>query len=153
MQLPGHVVSDRGELARGLGEQICQADFTSAFGVAAVRWSIFICRIAGYFAAAISSAGLRLAATDHSMFDWPEQSQTSPTRTSSARGSDVFLALRPNLEGQSLGICGHRGSSTFQRPSPPAFVSTGPPPSETFTVLPGSAQPHTGIGTSRWKTM
>ena len=38
-------------------------------------------RILGKFAAAISSEELHIWDNDHSMFDWPEQSHTSPTKT------------------------------------------------------------------------
>ena len=39
-------------------------------------------RIRGWSAAAISSSGRSARLTGHSMFDWPEQIQTSPTRMS-----------------------------------------------------------------------
>src|SRR6187401_2610803 len=52
--------------------------FWSSIGYGAVRFCTVISRTSGCLASAVTRAGSSLAFTDHSMFDWPEQTNTSP---------------------------------------------------------------------------
>jgi hypothetical protein len=82
------------------------------------------------------------------MFDWPEQTQTSPTRT--------FLkvsVLRPatvNSNGPPA-LCGP--TKTSQRPRASAVALALSPRNETVTRSPGSAQPQTRALRPCCKTM
>ncbi len=87
--------------------------------------------------------------SDHSMFDWPEPSQTSPMRMSSS--SILFLPLTV-----SCAVC--------RRPSRPAGPLSSCPCRRPWswpcprragrsTSSPGSAQPQMGSGWSRCRTM
>ena len=74
----------------------------------------------------------------HCMFDWPEQSQTSPTSTSSK--VIVFLPLTVSVCGPPAGS----GSSvTDHLPSSSALAVLVWPAIVTVTSSPGSAQPQT----------
>ena len=79
------------------------------------------------------------------MLLWPEQSQTSPTRTSRTTRS-FTLRSRPSDEAAS----GFR--STRQRPSAPTVVVRSCPSNATRTASPAAPVPQTGTRTSRWRT-
>ncbi len=86
--------------------------------------------------------------TVNSMLDWPEQIQTSPTRTSSK--VTVLLPVTTSLKGPPAFWAGR---SARQAPSAPAVVPATLSPRRTSTFSPGSPQPQTGMGISRCKTM
>jgi len=76
-------------------------------------------RICGSFAAAISCAALLALETVNSMFDCPEQIQTSPTRMSRTNSSSPFEAIDISC-GPPAFIA---GSVTFQAPAVSAVPS------------------------------
>ena len=101
-------------------------------------------------AAAISSFGLLELATIHSMFDWPEQTQTSPTRM--LFKATLLLPVTVILNGPpAFGV----GISIFQLPILSAFVDCFALGQEasTFICSPGSAQPQIGTVDFCCKTM
>ena len=83
------------------------------------------------------------------MFDWPEPTQTSPTRTSF--NSILFLPLTVRVWGLPSAFLA--GSVTFQLPLPSALVLTLLSPNWTTTSSLGSAHPQIGSGLSRCRTM
>ena len=131
------------------GVAACQPEvFTVSAGVAAtlcptVRW-----RRSGLLAAAISPAASCAIRTGHSMFDWPEASQTSPTITS--RMVTVFFPVTTSSAGSAE--AGTAASVTRQRPLASVVVLTCWPLKETVTCSPASARPQTGRALSRCST-
>ena len=82
------------------------------------------------------------------MLDCPEQIQTSPKSTSrivASAGPETVRVWGPPA--------GNGPSLTAHRPSAPAVASADLPAIVTVTRRPGSAQPQTGAGASRCKTM
>ena len=84
------------------------------------------------------------------MLDWPEQSQTSPTRMSVS-----WMVSCPALTVIVSGPLplSRGGRVRRQRPSAFARVRAECGPTSTVTVRPGAAQPQIGRGWSRWRTM
>ena len=85
-----------------------------------------------------------------SIFDCPEQSQTSPIRmSSSTRGSpsSMVSVWGPPASGVSI--------RTLHRPDPSARTAAGSAPHEgvTVTLRPGSARPQMRASLLRWSTM
>ena len=81
-----------------------------------------------------------------SMFDWPAQTQTSPTATLPiVRWSPTVMLCGPPAS--------IRGRVTVQRPFTSATVLNSRPSNVTFTWRPGPAQPQIGIGMPRCSTM
>ena len=76
----------------------------------------------------------------------PEQSHTSPTRTSFT-STPFALRTRPSADA-SIGA-----RRTSQRPSAPAVADTDCPANVTVTRSPASAVPHTATGFPRCSTM
>ena len=113
--------------------------FTSVCGVTSVTCGTLKWRMRGLFAAAISSFAFFEPATVISMFDCPEQNQTSPTSTSFS--STVFLPFTVNFAPVLFAFSA--GSATVHLP-PAAVVSAFCPPNSTVTFSPSSAQPQTG---------
>src|SRR5262245_22917038 len=103
----------------------------------------------GCLAAAIVSFGSADCSSDHSMFDWPEPSHTSPIRTSSS--SRVLLPLIVIV--WPLALAANFGRATFQLPFSSALAVALLPPNDTVTDSSLSAQPQTVTGLSRWTTM
>lgn len=94
------------------------------------------------------------------MFDWPEQSQLSPTSTSSIFTDSGPLAGKPAGPSDSVMdmTCGVllafiESRTTFHVPSLSAVADLTWPPNSTVTFLPAGAQPHTGTLASLWMTM
>src|SRR5262249_33260666 len=107
-----------------------------------------IMRILENLAAARSRSGSVETFTDHCMFDWPEQIQTSPTSTSSSLSS--FLPLIFSVCGPPTAI----GSSvTCHLPSAPAVTFCVCLSMDTLTTSPGSAVPQTLFGFPCCSTM
>src|SRR5262249_36871546 len=89
--------------------------------------------------------------TRHSMFDWPEQTHTSPTATF----LKVILFL-PSTNNTYPVPAGWAGSLTSQFPSLSAFtLAPGPDclPTPTMNSSPGSALPQNTISAPCWRTM
>src|SRR5687768_5115619 len=107
-----------------------------------------IMRIDGWFAFLISSAALADCLIDHSMFDWPEAIQTSPTSTS-ARRISFFPFTISSCGPPAAGVA----SFTCHLPSAPALAVALASPSETVTSSPASAQPQTAASAFCWRTM
>src|SRR4051794_31050712 len=103
----------------------------------------------GCLASSMACLDLSVSLSDHSMLDWPEPSQTSPTRTSSS--SMVLLPLMVIF--CALALASSLGRVTFHLPSSPALAVASLPPKLTVTDSPLSAVPQTTIGLSRWTTM
>ena len=84
-----------------------------------------------------------------SMFDWPEPSQTSPTRmlVNTFVSPDSMTRDRGREEAFNL------PSFTSHRPSAAARVDLLWPANVTVTLAPGAAQPQTGTGICRCNTM
>ena len=84
----------------------------------------------------------------NSMFDWPEQIQTWPTRMFLTLieffPATVISVAPPVLAGSSL---------TIHLPSCPAVACFFWSPSMTVTASPASAHPQIGSGWSAWSTM
>ncbi len=83
------------------------------------------------------------------MFDWPDASHTSPTRTS------LTVSVVPPF---TVSVCGSPAASSGSSfnvhwPSASAFVAFDFPAMETVTSSPGAAQPHTATAASLCKTM
>jgi hypothetical protein len=78
------------------------------------------------------------------MFDWPEQSQTSPIRM-----SDACAAPALSVKGPPASIA---GSATRQPPLSSAVALRRAEPSVTVTCSPGAAVPQIAIGRPRWST-
>ena len=96
-----------------------------------------------------SLSALSLALIDHSMLDWPEQTQTSPTRTSLY--SILFLPLMVIGSGPPAAP---ESSLTIHSPlSPPASVTASWPRKVTVTASPGSALPQMETSDFCWSTM
>ena len=87
--------------------------------------------------------------TDISMFDWPEQSHTSPTNTS-LTVTEFVLPFARSWSGPPACKASNR---TDHFPSAAAVAVLVWPPSATVTASPGSAHPQTGSVMSRCKTM
>ena len=85
----------------------------------------------------------------HSMFDWPAASQTSPTSTSLI--AILFLPWIVSTLGSEEASSGSRVTIHFLSAPGVAFLTW--PPNSTVTSSPESAQPHTGVGTPRWRTI
>ena len=81
------------------------------------------------------------------MFDWPEQTQTSPTRTSTT--STLFF---PSIVMANGPPASSFASRTSHLPSGPASAATSCPWNLTVTFSPGSAEPQTGTDRPRWST-
>ena len=85
------------------------------------------------------------------MLLWPVMTHTSPTTTLAI--STFSLPVVTTMACGSA-LASRAGKLTSQRPlSPAALASALSLPSWTETDLPGSAQPQTTIGLSRWRTM
>ena len=131
------------------GVAACQPDvFTVSAGVAATLCTTVRWRSSGLFAAAISPAAFCARRTGHSMFDWPDASQTSPTTTS--RMVTVFFPVTTSSAGSAE--AGTAASVTRQRPLASVVVLTCWPLKETVTCSPASARPQTGRALSRCST-
>ena len=76
------------------------------------------------------------------MFDWPEQTQTSPVTIS----RETIVSLPAVMTRSPSGCDAMESRMTFHRPLPPAVVFLICPASLTVTRAPGVAQPQTGIG-------
>ena len=85
----------------------------------------------------------------NSIFDCPEQSQTSPTTT--LVNVRVFSPLTTRLSPTELALS--VGSRTSHLPSAPAVVSALRLPKETVIFSPAFAKPQTGTGMPCWSTM
>src|SRR4028118_15225 len=113
-------------------------------------WEVFVAglgaRIMGNRAEpAMSRAESKVSLTICSILDWPEASQTSPTRMPVR--VRVFLPLITMLAGVAL--AGRAGRFTRHLPAASAVVSAVLPEKETETFSPASAMPQTGMGLSR----
>ena len=106
--------------------------------------------MAGKLAAAIASFALWVLFRTHSMFDWPEQIQTSPTSTFLI---EIFLSPAEILISVGSAFAGSGARVAAHRPSGPALEVIFWPAKETSTSWPGSAQPQIFTGISRWRTM
>src|SRR5437016_1276649 len=94
----------------------------------------------GSLAAGITCAAPSEALMPNCMFDWPEQTQTSPTSTSST--STRFLApFTISLYGPPAACV---GNTVDHLPSARDLVVAVAPLSSTVISSPGLAQPHTG---------
>jgi hypothetical protein len=78
------------------------------------------------------------------MFDWPEQTQTSPTST-----SRTVMVFSPATVISSGPPADSGSSDTRQRPLASAVVEALRPPISTLTCSPGAAVPQTGTEASR----
>ena len=87
--------------------------------------------------------------TVSSMLDWPEHSNTSPTRMSDSVWAAPDAARASSVNGPPAPIA---GSSADQRPEASARALACSPLIETLTVSPAAALPHTAIGRSRCRT-
>ena len=115
------------------GEQTTQAPVPWSRGVEAGLEVSRNIRILGKVAAAFSSGKLRARATVIPMFDWPEQSQTSPTQTSVT----VIELVRPlTVKVSGFSPSARASMPTVQRPVSPALITRVWPASETATLLP-----------------
>src|SRR5262245_42681496 len=83
------------------------------------------------------------------MFDWPEQTQTSPTRMLSI--SILFLPLIFILSGSD--VVAKPGNLHSQRPRGSAVAVAFLPASSTVTSSPGEAVPQTGSSRSCCSTI
>ena len=92
----------------------------SASGVCAVRPGTVNKRICGWSAAAMALSASRLPFRAKAMFDWPEASQTSPTRTSCT--TSWFLPSTVSVSASACAFIG--GKFVFQRPSAPVRATT-----------------------------
>ena len=117
---------------------------TSVSGLLEVTWGTLKCRMRGLFDAAISLSLSFDAATVHSIFDCPEQNQTSPTNTSFS--STLLFPVTVSLVPVLLAFSGV--SDTAHLPSF-ATVSAFWPANETVTFSPSDAKPQTGTFCSR----
>ncbi len=84
-----------------------------------------------------------------SMFDWPEQSQTSPTSTLAL----VMVFLPVTTSGRPLVLAARGARRTSQSPLSSAVVLRFWPAKATATSSPGSAVPQTGTSMPRCSTM
>src|SRR4051812_48077600 len=100
------------------GEHSFQAVLTSFAGAFDSIRGTWKRRMVGCLASAIASLAFWVDASPHSMFDWPEPTQTSPTRTSVS--SMVLLPLTVMVCGLALAV--KAGSDTFQLPLSSALV-------------------------------
>ena len=83
------------------------------------------------------------------MLDWPEHRHTSPTRMSESVWAAPDEARASSVNGPPAPSA---GSSADQRPEASARALACCPLSETLTVSPAAALPHTAIGRSRCRT-
>src|SRR5262249_3064949 len=102
----------------------------------------------GLLALGISDSEPEALRSVKAMFDWPEATQTSPIMTSRKRSAFFPMTLR--VQGPLAGLA---GSETLQRPRWLATPDAVWPPNSILTVSPGSALPHTRIGTFRSNSM
>ena len=87
--------------------------------------------------------------TDSSMFDWPEQRNTSPTRTSDT----VSAAPEPVRTSSVYGPpASSAGSVAVHRPDASARTAARRPANATETSSPAPAVPQTETGRPRWMT-
>jgi hypothetical protein len=82
------------------------------------------------------------------MFDWPEQSHTSPT----SRSPTSCARVGECAERECGPPAGMAGNVTLQRPDASARARCVAEPSVTVTSSPAFAVPQTAIGRSRWST-
>ena len=98
---------------------------------------------------AAAKAPLRDWPTASSMFDWPEQRNTSPTRTSET----VSVAPEPVRTSRLNGPpASNAGSVAVHRPEASARTAARRPANATETSSPAPAVPHTGTGRPRCTT-
>src|SRR5271163_1187504 len=107
-------------------------------------------RMRGLAALGMSSAAVAAWWSVNSMLDWPEATQTSPTRMSSsvvgvAEADWIFMSKGPPA------LPGFRYK--LQRPRLLDCVERDSPRKVTETFSPGEAKPQTWTGRSRWTTM
>ena len=115
-------------------------------------------RTSGKFAAAFSCSKLFDDCTVIAMLDWPEPSQTSPTRMSVTRNSGFvtrdsgFVARERTVRVRASVLAGMGSSFTIHLPFASALAVFFWPANSTATSSPGSAQPQTATLASRWNT-
>ena len=97
---------------------------------------------------AAASVPLRDWPTDSSMFDWPEQRNTSPTRTSDTVSAAPEPVRSSRLNGPPASSA---GSVAVHRPDASARAVARRPANVTATSSPAPAVPQTGIGLPRCK--
>ena len=88
---------------------------------------------------------------DISMFDWPEQSQTSPTRMSLTTTAGPFAPRTVISRAAPPALSGSK--TTRHLPSAPATALRSWPLKATVTGSAFPAQPQTATGLSCWTTM
>ena len=98
---------------------------------------------------AAAKVPLRDWPTDSSMFDWPEQRNTSPTRTSATVSAAPEPVRTSRLNGPPASIA---GSVAVHRPDASARAAARWPAKATATSSPAPAVPQTGIGLPRCTT-
>ena len=133
------------------------APFTSFAGASGERlFGTWYCLKSGPRAAATSAATGSFGSfvftsrpTVKAMFDWPEQTHTSPTTTFVIL---IVFALETVISDGSA-RAGPAGSVAVHLPSSFARAFAVLPSKETVTSAPGSVQPQTGTGVPRWRTM
>ncbi len=97
-------------------------------------------RRCGSWADAISSLAPAELATRHSMFDCPEASQTSPTRTSLIT---FFSAAASMTRSAPISLAFKPFNCTIQSPCPSALVAYSAPAKRTVTGTPAPVHPQT----------
>src|SRR6185503_5743633 len=110
---------------------------------------IFSSRSDESFADAMSCAALSESESGHSMLDWPDATQTSPTITSSIATRSP-AASTESVKGPPAAV-GKRETDHFPLRSAMVRLTRGP--SRTVTGALAAAHPHTGTRTSRWTTI
>ena len=84
-----------------------------------------------------------------SMFDCPDENQTSPTSTP---GTVIFAPSLPTTSSRSSFDASSGSSVTVQVPVSSARAVRDRPAKSTVTVAPGRARPQIGTGMPRWST-
>ena len=107
------------------------------------------CRRSGFAGRAISSSAPIAFRTIHSMLDWPEATQTSPTTTSET----VSLFLPATVISNGPGAESFRFRASIHLPAASALAVAEMPLSDTVTSSPGSALPQIGTFAAFSRTM